>query len=60
MKGDFHVRICAGEAKIIETNVIERKKVSIRLAEPMASINGGYRVIFINDGIFGAIWSVRD
>ena len=53
MKGDFLVRICAGEAKIIETNEIERKKVSIRLAEPMASINGGDRVIFINDGIFG-------
>ena len=53
MKGDFLVRICAGEAKIIETNEIERKKVSIRLAEPMASINRSDRVIFINDGIFG-------
>ena len=60
MKGDFLVRICAGEAKIIETNVIERKKVSIRLAEPMASINGGYRVIFINDGIFGCAMRLYD
>lgn len=60
MKGDFLVRICAGEAKIIETNVIERKKVSIRLAEPMASIDRSDRIICIDDGVFGCAMRLDD